>query len=61
LDNREVDPRMAVIDGQDDARDPDVLEAWIGHLVAKESHELPLYELLHPRVPMSGTLVKNGI
>jgi len=42
----EVDSRMSVIDGQDDARDPDRLEARISHLVAKKSDELPSNELL---------------
>jgi hypothetical protein len=59
--DRVVDPCVAVIDGQDDPRDVEPGKARVCHLVSKETCELPLDELLQPRVPMAKSLVRERI
>ena len=51
---------MTVVDGQNEARDPDVLEARVFQLIPQKTLELPLKEFLQPGVAMASTLVADG-
>ena len=54
--NCEVRARVAIVDGQNDRRDPDLRQGWISHVVAQQCAKLFQNETLQPSVPVAGTL-----
>jgi hypothetical protein len=55
LSQREVHPRVAIVDGQHDGRDPDVYERRIRDVIAQKRAKFFQDETLQSGVPVAGT------